>query len=257
MEAHPTIPEITGMIDHALLHPTLTAEAVEDGLQLCLDYGVATACVKPCDVSTAARMLKGSATGVGTVIGFPHGSTKTGTKLAEVEAALADGAVELDMVVNLGRVKGGDWEAVKNEIRSVNEAATGAGAILKVIFENDFLVEVEIIRLCEICTEVAVAYVKTSTGFGFVKGSDGTYAYRGARPEDIQLMRKHSGPEVRLKAAGGIRGLDDLLASRELGVSRIGASGTTAIVAEAIARGFPGPAPKSVGGAASSSEAGY
>lgn len=257
METPPTIPEIAGMIDHALLHPTLTAEAVEAGLRLCLDYGVATACVKPCDVPRAARLLKGSGTGACTVIGFPHGSATTGIKVAEAEAALADGAVELDMVVNIGRVKGGDWEAVQHEIRAVNETATGAGALLKVIFETDFLVDEEIIRLCEICTDAAVAYVKTSTGFGFVKGEGGTYAYRGARPEHIRLMRAHSGPEVRLKASGGIRGLDDLLAYREMGVSRIGASGTKAIVAEAVARGFAGPAPESGLGEESSGEEGY
>ncbi|MFO7726581.1 MAG: deoxyribose-phosphate aldolase [Oceanipulchritudo sp.] len=257
METRPTIAEIAGMIDHALLHPTLTREAVESGLGLCLDYGVATACVKPCDVPLATRFLKGSATGVCTVIGFPHGSNATGIKIAEVEAALADGAVELDMVVNVGRVKAGDWEAVLHEIRAVNEAVTGGGAILKVIFENDFLNEKEIIRLCEISTEAEVAYIKTSTGFGFVKGSEGTYSYRGARPEHITLMREHSGPEIRLKAAGGIRGLDDLLAYRGMGVSRIGASGTKEIVAEAVARGFPGSAPETAGGEDASGEAGY
>jgi deoxyribose-phosphate aldolase len=146
-------------------------------------------------------------------------------------------------VVNIGKVLAGDWSYVSAEIKAVNTACVGRGALLKVIFENDYLQEAHIIRLCEICTEHGAAFVKTSTGYGFVKQPGGDYNYRGATDSHLVLMRKHSGPQVQIKAAGGVRTLDDLLRVRALGVTRVGATATEAMLAEAVKRGLPGPMP--------------
>ncbi|KAI7782577.1 hypothetical protein LA080_013065 [Diaporthe eres] len=142
------------------------------------------------------------------------------------------------MVINIGKALGGQWDYVRGEIRAVNEAVVAAGAVLKVIFENDFLAEKEIIKLCQICSELDVAFVKTSTGYGMVKQADGSYNYKGATYEHLKLMRTHSKPQVQIKAAGGLRTLDDLLRVRSLGVSRIGATATEAILEEAKSRGI-------------------
>ena len=147
------------------------------------------------------------------------------------------------MVVNIGKVKEAKWDYVAREIRLINEAVVAAGSILKVIFENDYLTNEEIIKLCEICSEVDVAFVKTSTGYGFVKGDDGKYGYKGATHEHLKLMREHTADHIEIKAAGGVRTLDDLLAVRELGVTRIGATATKVILNEAIKRGFEGTLP--------------
>jgi len=162
---------------------------------------------------------------------------------AVLNRAIADGATEIDVVVNIGKVLGGDWDYVSAELKAVNAACTTRGAILKVIFENDYLSDAPIIRLCEICTEVGVAFVKTSSGYGFVKQPNGDYNYRGATDHQLRLMRQHSGPNVQIKAAGGVRTLDDLLRVRTLGVTRIGATATEAILIEAVRRGLPGPVP--------------
>jgi deoxyribose-phosphate aldolase len=141
------------------------------------------------------------------------------------------------MVVNIGKVLGEDWDFVKEEIRAIHDACVKHHAILKVIFENDYLPQDKYkIRLCEICSEVGAEYVKTSSGYGFVKGTDGKYSYDGATDHDLKLMRKHSAPEVKVKAAGGLRTLDDILRARELGVTRVGASATEAIMKEAAKR---------------------
>lgn len=238
--SEPTVRELAKMIDHSLLHPAMTDAEVEAGCRLALRYGVATACVKPCSIAAAAEILDGSDVGVCAVIGFPHGNSTTGLKVAEAEAAVLAGAPEIDMVINIGKAKGGSWDYVAREVALVNGAVVGMGGLLKVIFENDYLEDEEIVRLCEICTEAEVAFVKTSTGYGFVKGDDGRYGYRGATHAHLELMRKSVGPGVRIKAAGGVRTLDDLLAVRELGVSRIGATATRAILDEAVSRGLPG-----------------
>lgn len=236
------IREIAKMIDHSLLHPTMTDAELRDGCALALKYNVASVCVKPYAVSMAAELLSGSdrsagAVLVGTVIGFPHGNSATSIKVAETEQACRDGAVEIDMVMNIGKVLGGNWSYVETEIKAVHDACKAHGAILKVIFENDFLPDDAYkIRLCEICTAVGAEFVKTSTGYGFVKGSDGKYGYEGATVRDLQLMLDHVGPDVRVKAAGGIRTLDGLLTVKEMGVSRLGASATAAIMEEAYRR---------------------
>ena len=234
-----SVRELAKMIDHSLLHPTMTDAEIEAGCRLALRYRVATACVKPYSIRRAAELLAGSGVDVCAVIGFPHGNSTTGIKVAEAEAAVAAGAPEIDMVVNIGKVKSGSWEYVAREVAVLNRVVRGAGGILKVIFENDYLEDDEIVRLCEICTDAEVAFVKTSTGYGFVKGEDGRYGYRGATRPHLELMRENVGPGVRIKAAGGVRTLDDLLAVRELGVSRIGATATAAILDEAVARGLP------------------
>ncbi|RMG56605.1 MAG: deoxyribose-phosphate aldolase [Bacteroidetes bacterium] len=238
------------MIDHSLLHPTMTDAQLREGCALARHYDVASVCIKPYAVKMAVELLAGSDVLVGTVIGFPHGNSSIDIKVAETEAACADGAVEIDMVVNVGKVLSEDWDYVTAEIKSVVEVTHAHGAILKVIFENDFLPEDTYkIRLCEICSDLGVDFVKTSTGYGFVKGADGKYSYQGATEHDVALMRKHSAPSVQVKAAGGVRDLDGLLRVRELGATRLGASATQAILEAARERfgGPEGPAPETSG----------
>lgn len=233
-----TLPQIAKMIDHSLLHPTMTDDDVLSGLRIAKKNNVATACIKPYLTPLAKQELAGTDVQVCPVIGFPHGNSITEIKVAEALAAAKEGGAEIDMVVNIGKVLGGDWGYVTREIDAINQAVTGQGAILKVIFENDYLQAEHIIRLCEICTRLKVAFVKTSTGYGFVKQSDGSYNYLGATVRDLKLMRQHSGPEVQIKAAGGVRTLDDLLHVMSIGVSRIGATATVAILDEARKRGI-------------------
>ncbi len=223
--------EIAKMIDHSLLHPTMDDQTLKDGIVLARKYNVASVCIKPYAVKMAAEMLEGSDVMVCTVIGFPHGNSRVDVKVFETERAIDDGAVEIDMVVNTGKVLSEDWDYVRYEIGSIITVTKKHGAALKVIFENDFLPEKKHkIRLCEICSELKVEFVKTSTGYGFNKQSDGSYNYKGATHEDLVLMRKHSDPSVEVKAAGGVRTLEDTLKVRELGVTRIGATATEAII---------------------------
>jgi len=229
---------IAKMIDHSLLHPTLTDDELRQGCELAKRYMVASVCIKPYAVKLADEILKGSGVAVGTVIGFPHGDSRTKIKVQEAELACADGATELDMVVNIGKVLSRDWEYVEKEIKAVADVAHNYDAIVKVIFENDFLTDDEFkIKLCEICGQIRVDFVKTSTGYGFVKGSDGKYSYQGATDHDLQLMRAACSSDVQVKAAGGIRTLDDALRVRALGVTRIGTTATEAILTEAKKRG--------------------
>lgn len=223
--------KIAKMIDHSLLHPTMDDEVLKQGIELARSYDVASVCIKPYAVKMAADMLAGTDVMVGTVIGFPHGNSRVDVKAFETEKAIEDGAVEIDMVVNAGKVLSEDWDYVHKEIKTIVSITKKHGAALKVIFENDFLPEAKHkIRLCEICSELNVEFVKTSTGYGFSKQADGSYNYKGATTEDLLLMRKHSDPEVQVKAAGGVRTLEDTLKVRELGVTRIGATATEAIV---------------------------
>jgi len=232
----PTFRDLAKMIDHSLLHPTMTDQQIREGCQLARRYDVATACIKPYSIPMAREILAGSDVKVCAVIGFPHGNSVTGIKIIEAESAVLAGAPEIDMVVNVGKVLGGDWDYVAREISLINQTVVGAGGILKVIFENDYLTDQHIIRLCQICSEVKVAFVKTSTGYGFVKQPNGDYNYKGATEAHIRLMRQHCPPTVRIKAAGGVRTLDEMLKMRALGVARIGASATAAILEEAKKR---------------------
>ena len=223
--------EIAKMIDHSLLHPTMDDRILKEGIALAKKYHVASVCIKPYAVKMAAEMLKGTDVMVSTVVGFPHGNSRVDVKVFETELAIDDGAEEVDMVVNIGKVLSEDWDYVYREIESVVEVTKRYGAALKVIFENDFLEnDLQKIKLCEICSELGVDFVKTSTGYGFVKQSDGTYSYKGATEEDLILMRRYSDNSVEVKAAGGVRTLEDTLKVRALGVTRIGATATEAIL---------------------------
>jgi deoxyribose-phosphate aldolase len=238
MDADISLQSLARMIDHSLLHPALTDEAIIAGCALSKKYGVATACIKPYAIPLARRILDGSGVGICAVIAFPHGNSTTDIKVKEAEAAVQAGAGEIDMVVNVGKVLGGDWDYVSQEIKAINGVVVGNGGILKVIFENDYLEDAHIIRLCEICSEHAVAFVKTSTGYGFVKQKNGMYSYQGATDHHLALMRQHCAASVQIKAAGGVRTLSDLLRVRALGVTRVGATATEAILEEAKQRGI-------------------
>ncbi len=232
-----TLKDLAKMIDHSILHPTLTDDDLERECRIALKYDVASVCVKPYAVRRAAELLEGSDVLVGCVIGFPAGNSSIAVKVFETEQAVASGAVEIDMVINIGKALGGDWAYIQNEIRAVTEACHAGNAIVKVIFETDFITNKEDkINLCEICTKVGADYVKTSSGFGFVKQPDGNYDYTGATLDDLRLMRQHSGPEVKVKAAGGVRTLDQLIAVREAGATRSGATATAAMLEEAATR---------------------
>ncbi|MGD8539809.1 MAG: deoxyribose-phosphate aldolase [Candidatus Aminicenantes bacterium] len=225
------------MIDHSLLHPTFTEIDMSVGCDIAQKYKVATVCVKPYSVETVRKILDVRAVGICAVVAFPHGNSCTDIKIEEAVRAVSEGASEIDMVVNVGKILGGDWEYVSDEIERINEAVVSRAAILKVIFENDFLQDEHIIQLCRICGKHRVAFVKTSTGYGFVKQENGFYSYKGATEHQVKLMRKHCPEDVQVKAAGGIRSLDGLLRMRKLGVTRIGATATATILEEAIDRG--------------------
>ncbi len=221
-----TYEEIARMIDHSLLNPVLTDQAMEEGCRLAVHYGVATVCIKPYYLRRCAELLAGSSVKPTTTIGFPHGGHSTAVKVAEARSALSDGALELDMVVNIGKVLTLDWNYVTRDIAEVTWEVHDSGALIKVIFENCFLESGHKIALCKICGEVGADFVKTSTGFG---GG-------GATIEDLKLMRAHAPAHVQVKAAGGVRDFDRLLEVRAIGVTRVGASATAAILDEARRR---------------------
>jgi deoxyribose-phosphate aldolase len=214
--------DIAKTIDHSLLKPELDDAFVEDGCRLALRYDVASVCVRPADVRTAVAILAGSDVKVGTTIGFPHGNHKTVTKVFEAQRALEDGARELDMVLQIGALKSGRDADVEEDIRAVVDVAHAHGAIVKVIFENAYLTDDEKIRACRLSEAAGADFIKTSTGF----------APTGATHDDIRLMRANTPSRVAIKAAHGIRSLDALLEVMELGVTRIGATQTEAIIEE-------------------------
>ena len=225
------------MLDHALLHPTLTDKAVTEQCEALQPYPLASLCVKPCHVEMVADMMADSVIDVGTVIGFPHGVTTTATKVAETRLAFERGAVEADMVVNTGKVLGGQWDEVRHDIAEVLTVVRERAGLLKVIFETDFVTEdADKIRLCEVCSDLGVNYVKTSTGCGYVKQVDGGVSYRGATDHDIRLMRQHCPPGVGVKPSGGVRTLDDMLRFHRLGATRFGTTSSHAILSEARER---------------------
>ena len=217
-----TYAAIAKMIDHSLLQQTLTDAELDAGCRLARSYDVASVCIKPYYVHRAAELLAGSTVAVGATIGFPHGGHARAIKVAESLQALKDGAVELDMVVNIGKVLSKDWLYVADDIRAVVDVAHTGKALVKVIFENCFLNDEHKQKLCEICGAVRADFVKTSTGYGAT----------GATTEDLILMRKFAPPHVQVKAAGGVRTLDRLLEVRALGVTRVGATASQAILDE-------------------------
>jgi deoxyribose-phosphate aldolase len=232
--------ELAKMIDHSLLHPTMTDQELEDGCRLAARYQVASVCIKPYAVKRAAELLKGSGVRVGAVIGFPHGNSCTEAKRYETQLACADGAAEIDMVINIGKALSGDWDYVERDVKAVCEEAHKRGARVKVIFENDYLAkggaglsgDAFKIKLCQICERAGADWVKTSTGYGFVKQPDGSYNYKGATEHDLALMRANVSDKVQVKAAGGVRDLDGLIRVRELGATRCGATATAAMLDE-------------------------
>jgi len=216
----PSYEAVAKMIDHSLLNPTLTDRELEEGCEIALRYNVASICIVPYYLARGAQLLAGSTVLATTTIGFPHGVHTTAVKLAEVERALKDGGMELDAVVNISKVRSRDWDYVSDELDALTRATHAGGAKIKVIFENAYLDDAAKIRLCEICGEIGVDWVKTSTG----------YAPGGATMADLELMRRHSPPQVQVKAAGGVHDLDTLLAIRDLGVSRVGMRSTAPIL---------------------------
>jgi len=232
--------EIASMIDHALLAPTLTDQELQNGCELAKRYQVATVCVKPSHVCLAYKLLESSKVEVCTVIGFPHGSNTTEVKVMEIKIACQQGATEVDMVINLGKAKSGDWNYIENEITQACETAHSLDAKLKVIFENDYWQDggtgnhegMIIEKLCLICEKINVDWIKTSTGFGFVMQQDGRLATRGATFEDVSIMVNACSAKTQVKAAGGVKDLTTLLKMREIGATRIGTSSTANILEE-------------------------
>ena len=211
---------IARKVDHSLLGPTLTDRQLREGCDLALAYGVASVCIKPYAIPMASKILAGSAVAVGTTIGFPHGGHATAIKLAEARRALVEGAIELDMVVNIGQVLSGSWTEVRDEVGAIVNLAHESRAIVKVIFENCYLDNDQKRQLCVICGEVGADFVKTSTGYGT----------GGSTPADLILMRSAAPARVKLKAAGGVRDLDAVIGCVELGCDRIGLSRTAEIL---------------------------
>jgi deoxyribose-phosphate aldolase len=218
--------DIAKTIDHSLLKPELDDAFVEAGCRLAAKYDVASVCVRPVDVKRAKAILAGTDVAVGTTIGFPHGNHVTEIKVAEARRALADGATELDMVLQIGALKAGRDADVESDIRAVVEVGHAAGALVKVIFENAYLTDEEKIRACHLSEAAGADFVKTSTGF----------APSGATLDDLKLMRANTSPHIRIKAAGGVRTLDALLAVMDVGVTRVGATATEPIIKEFRAR---------------------
>jgi len=217
-----TYNDISKMIDHSLLNPTLSQSDLESGIALALAYDAASVCIMPYYLSRCAELLAGSTVMPSTTIGFPHGGHTSAIKVAEAKRAIADGCRELDMVVNISKVLSGDWKYVRDDIHGVIDVAHHAGQKVKVIFENCYLSDDQKKRLCEICGELNADWVKTSTGYGT----------GGATIEDLKLMRQYSPDHVQVKAAGGVRDLETLLKVREIGVTRVGASRTKEMLDE-------------------------
>ncbi len=234
--------DIAGMIDHALLNPTLSENELVKGCTLAETYQTATVCVKPCDVRRATKLLENSKTGICTVIGFPHGANLTEIKVLETQKACQEGASEVDMVINLGRAMSGDWKFVEEEVRTVRQIAHSQNAKLKVIIENDYLnfggagLDGNAFKrlLCKISENAGADWVKTSTGFGYTKQPEGNMISRGATVEDVSLMVECCSTGMQVKAAGGVKDLSTLLQMRKIGATRIGTSSTQSILEECL-----------------------
>jgi deoxyribose-phosphate aldolase len=215
---------VAKMIDHSLLRPELTADDVRAGCALAAAYDTASVCVRPSDVRLAVAALTGTDVLVGTVVGFPHGTSTTAAKVAETRESVADGAVEIDMVLHIGRLRDGDAGYVQDDIAAVVAAADGC--TVKVILENALLDTDSKVLGCRLVEAAGAHYVKTSTGF----------AAGGATADDIALMRRTVSPHIGVKAAGGVRTLDRLLELAALGATRFGATATATILDDLAAR---------------------
>ncbi len=222
--------DIAKMLDHSTLQPFLTDEDIRKGCELALRYDTASVCARPCDMPLVASLLRGSDVKVCTVIGFPHGTHRTAIKVAEAKQALADGCTELDMVINIGKLLGGDEDYVRDEIRQIVQVAHEAGALVKVILETCYLTDAQKVTACHLSEEAGADFVKTSTGYGT----------KGCTIQDLQLMRRSVSERVQVKGSGGIRDLDTVLSARAVGATRCGVSATAAIMAEAEKRDAEG-----------------
>lgn len=242
---HPEVLAVAKLLDHAVLQPTNGPSDTLKGCELAAKYQIAALCVKPCFLPITAKALKGSGVAPCAVTGFPHGNSSTAVKVFESQEAIAAGATEIDTVLNNGFVAEGLWSDLAAEISAIQHACAEGGAILKVIFETDFLQPEQIRKCTEICVDAGVAYVKTSTGFGYVKQPDGGFNYRGATEEAVRIMKEICGERCGVKASGGIRTLDEVLKFRDLGCTRIGVGATAAILAEAEQR-FAGVVPEKI-----------
>lgn len=218
--------DIAKMLDHSTLQPFLTDEDIRKGCELALRYDTASVCARPCDMPLVVSLLRGSDVKVCTVIGFPHGTHRTAIKVAEAKQALADGCTELDMVINIGKLLGGDEDYVRDEIRQIVQVAHEAGALVKVILETCYLTDAQKVTACHLSEEAGADFVKTSTGYGT----------KGCTIQDLQLMRRSVSERVQVKGSGGIRDLDTVLSARAVGATRCGVSATAAIMAEAEKR---------------------
>lgn len=221
-----TLEQVAKTIDHSILKPDFTYSDVEAGAALALKFNTASYCIRPMDVAAAAKALAGSTVNVCTVIGFPHGSTTSATKVFETNDAIANGATEIDMVLNVSALLSGDFDYVEKDIRGVVEAAHSKGASVKVIFETAFLNDEQIIKACELTESAGADYVKTSTGF----------ASEGATTHNVALMKKTVGDRLKVKSSGGVRTLDQLIDYMDLGVTRSGCSATTQVLEEFVSK---------------------
>lgn len=221
-----SVNEIAKMLDHSLLKPEMTKQEIIDGCELAKQYGTASVCVRPCDVELAYGILQGSGVAVSTVIGFPHGSHLTEVKLFEAQRAVEAGCTELDMVLNIGRLRSGEHDYVYEDIKAIVDYAHSKNVLVKVILENAYLNDEQKIEACKICERAQADFVKTSSG----------YAPTGATVEDLKLMKANVSDSVKVKAAGGVRNLDAVLSCRALGCTRCGATATKAIIEEAQRR---------------------
>lgn len=221
-----TLEQVAKTIDHSILKPDFTYADVAAGAELALKYNTASYCIRPMDVAAAAKALAGSTVNVCTVIGFPHGSTTTATKAFETQDAIANGATEIDMVINVSALLSGDFDYVEKDIRAVVEVAHAKGASVKVIFETAFLNDEQIVKACELTERAGADYVKTSTGF----------ASEGATTHNVSLMKQTVGDRLKVKSSGGVRTLDQLIDYMDIGVTRSGCSATAQVLEEFIAK---------------------
>jgi deoxyribose-phosphate aldolase len=225
-EAPLTVDDVARMIDHSLLRPDIANDELMEGLKMAARYRAATVCVRPYDIKLAKEELAGTQVLVSTALAFPHGASPTEVKIFEMEKAMDDGATELDVVLAIGKLLSGDHDYVERDLQAVVGVAHARSAVIKVIFENCFLTSDQIVKACELCEAAGADYVKTSTGYG----------PDGAKLEDVMLMRRSCGPQVAVKAAGGIRTLDQLLQFRAAGAKMIGTRSTKEILEEAEER---------------------
>ena len=225
-----TVKEIAMTIDHSLLRPELTVQELVEGCAIAKKYGCVSVCVRPSDLPVVTKELANSNVLVTTVASFPHGTASTKAKIFEAEDAIRNGAVEVDVVMNYGRFLSGEYDYVEKELKEIADAAHSLGAKLKVIFENHYLNAQQIKHACEIAERASLDFVKTSTG----------YAPSGSKVEDLKVMRASCSPKVQVKAAGGIRTLDDVLAILSTGAIRVGTRSTESILAEALKRAQDG-----------------